>query len=197
MSITRVHRWRRRVCRDGASRSLVDAKFGTAPRRLARAIAAIPAVLVAILATAAFLGPAADAALGQLGRRKTPTDIYYAGFAPFYDGDYRAALRIFQSESRGSIKTAQSRWIDSICYETMCGECYFQMGQFDKALAPLHRGAANLQNLPRLDGEGPVSADPAGQRRRVQAACPGECRRGNRDWATIRAATASCKGRST
>jgi CHAT domain-containing protein len=66
--------------------------------------------------------------------RRTPTDSYYQYFGPFYDGEYKDALRGFQSESRGSIKSAQSRWIDSICYETMCGECWYQVGSFDKAL---------------------------------------------------------------
>jgi CHAT domain-containing protein len=65
---------------------------------------------------------------------EAPTANYYNNFGMFYDGDYRDALRAFQSESRGSIKTSQSRWIDSICYETMCGECYYQMGRFDEAL---------------------------------------------------------------
>ena len=32
------------------------------------------------------------------------------------------------------IRTAQSRWIDSICYETMIGECHYEMGQLDQAL---------------------------------------------------------------
>lgn len=66
--------------------------------------------------------------------RMTPTATYYKGFVPFYDGDYLSALRMFQSELRGSIKTSQSLWIDSICYETMCGECYYQMGAFEQAM---------------------------------------------------------------
>jgi CHAT domain-containing protein/tetratricopeptide (TPR) repeat protein len=68
--------------------------------------------------------------MGQM----TPTTTYYKGFIPFYDGDYANALKTFQAELRGSIKTTQSLWIDSICYETMCGECYYQMGVFDRAL---------------------------------------------------------------
>jgi len=64
----------------------------------------------------------------------TPTASYYAAFVPFYDGDYANALRAFQWEARGAVKTTQSLWIDSICYETMCGECYYQMGFLDQAL---------------------------------------------------------------
>ena len=63
-----------------------------------------------------------------------PSPIYFMRFGLFYDGDYADALRGFQIDARGGIKTSQSRWIDSICYETMCGECYFQMGRFREAL---------------------------------------------------------------
>ena len=75
----------------------------------------------------------ASAPMMRMGRM-TPTATYYKGFVPFYDGDYATALKTFQSELRGSIKTSQSLWIDSICYETMCGECYYQMGDFDRAM---------------------------------------------------------------
>ena len=88
----------------------------------------------ALLAAAVVAGPGSDAAVAQLTGRGAPSASYYAAFGPFYDGDYTDALRAFESESRSSIKTRQSRWIDSICYETMCGECYFQMGAFDEAL---------------------------------------------------------------
>ncbi len=91
-------------------------------------------LLAAILAAAVWAGPAARLGLAQIGERRTPSVAYYTGFGPFYDGDYADALRIFQAEGRTSIKTAQSRWIDSICYETMCGECYVQIGDFSQAL---------------------------------------------------------------
>ena len=84
---------------------------------------------------AGMLGSASQVGQAQgTQRRMTPTASYYTIFGEFYDGDYHTALKGFQSESRGSIKNAQSRWIDSICYETMCGECYYAMGVFDKAL---------------------------------------------------------------
>ena len=87
-----------------------------------------------MLVVALLAAPPTHPVSAQGLQRLTPTAAYYAGFIPFCDGEYLDALRIFQAESRSSIKTAQSRWIDSICYETMCGECYFQMGIFDKAL---------------------------------------------------------------
>lgn len=67
-------------------------------------------------------------------QRQTPTMRYFTAFNLFYEGDYRDALDIYQDEGRGGIKTAQSRWIDSICYHTMTGECYYQMGNLPAAL---------------------------------------------------------------
>jgi len=66
--------------------------------------------------------------------RHTPTLRYQAAFSDFYEGEYGDALDVFRDEARGAIKTPQSRWIDSICYETMVGECYYQMGRLREAL---------------------------------------------------------------
>ena len=66
--------------------------------------------------------------------RTVPTAGYHAAFAAFYDGDYRTALECFKLEARGAIKIGTTRWIDSICYETMEGECYYQMGVYPEAL---------------------------------------------------------------
>jgi len=63
-----------------------------------------------------------------------PTVMYHATFADFYDGEYEDALKDYQRELRGAIKTPQSQWIDSICYHTMVGECHYNMGRLDKAL---------------------------------------------------------------
>ena len=101
-------------------------------------------LMAAIMAVAAvFSSPAAGPVRAQVLERSTPTAAYYADLGLLYDGQYRDALRGFQAQSRGAIKTLQSRWIDSICYETMCGECYFQMGLFDQAL-PHYTAALQL-----------------------------------------------------
>ncbi len=89
---------------------------------------ALSAVLV-LGGIIAMLGSSRPAA-GQTGLRAVtggatdhtvPTKTYHLAFVDFYDGDYLSALGRFKTESRMSIKTAQSRWIDSICYETMQG----------------------------------------------------------------------------
>ncbi|MBX9791071.1 MAG: CHAT domain-containing protein [Pirellulales bacterium] len=105
------------------------------------------AVWFALLAIAGALATRAAAQVtqpvpgqGLLGQRVVPSDTYFASFGLFFDGDYDRALANFLAEGRGGIKTAQSNWIDSICYHTMAGECYYQVGQLQKALA--HYGSA-------------------------------------------------------
>jgi tetratricopeptide (TPR) repeat protein len=70
----------------------------------------------------------------QVAERTAPSATYFMIFREFYAGDYKNALDAFQGEARSCIKAGQSRWIDSICYETMIGECFYQMGMLDKAM---------------------------------------------------------------
>ncbi|QDU57775.1 CHAT domain protein [Aeoliella mucimassa] len=72
-------------------------------------------------------------ALAQLGST-TPTQGYYMAIEELYEGDYRGALKDFQGEVRGGIRIGLTRWIDSICYQTMLGETYYQMGNTSQAL---------------------------------------------------------------
>jgi CHAT domain-containing protein len=101
--------------------------FGGARTKLARQF------LVPVLV---FIGVylAGSAAYPQVGERQAPSPTYYLIFREFYAGNYKGALEGFQSEARSCIKAGQSRWIDSICYETMIGECFYQTGILDKAL---------------------------------------------------------------
>ena len=66
--------------------------------------------------------------------RGVPTTGYFGNLMTLYDGRHRDALKGFEIELRGAIKTSDSRWIDSICYHTMTGECYYQMGRPGDAL---------------------------------------------------------------
>ena len=88
-------------------------------------------IVVAISSTAVY---------GQ-GSRPIPTQTYFGSFALLHAGEYRDALKGFGSE-RG-IRTPQSRWIDSICYHTMTGECYYKLGQYGEALDS-YNAALNL-----------------------------------------------------
>lgn len=72
-----------------------------------------------------------------------PRDTYYAAFRDYYDGDINQALRQFKSEGRRGLRLPGQSWIDSICYHTMVGECYYQLGQLDEAL-PQYEAALKL-----------------------------------------------------
>lgn len=67
-------------------------------------------------------------------RMTVPTDYYFQVLGSLYDGDYVYALQEFQGCLRGAVKNGTNYWIDSICYHTMCGESYYQMGQYGPAL---------------------------------------------------------------
>src|ERR1700676_1946419 len=58
-----------------------------------------------------------------------PTQAYLQHFGLLYEGEYKDALDIFRNDLASGIKTSQSRWIDSICYYTMVGECYYRLGK--------------------------------------------------------------------
>jgi tetratricopeptide (TPR) repeat protein len=95
----------------------------------------IPPVRFCLLAVGFGLTAlAATRAVAQFGERGIPTRTYHDVFPIFYEGDYKNALDGFKKEGRGCVKVGQLRWIDSICYETMVGECYYEIGNFDMAL---------------------------------------------------------------
>ncbi len=72
-------------------------------------------------------------ARGQ-SRESIPSQRYFNAFTQVYQGDYRNALDMYIDEGKSGIKSGQNRWIDSICYHTMTGECYYQMGNLAQAL---------------------------------------------------------------
>lgn len=69
-----------------------------------------------------------------------PSTLYYAVFPVYYSGNFNDAIKGFERAGRTAIKGVNGRWIDSICYHTMTGEAYYQMGNNAKALDH-HRSA--------------------------------------------------------
>lgn len=77
----------------------------------------------------------ATCSVGQgLGSNEIPSMAYYSAFRDYNNGEFEDALDTFSDERRGAIKKPGMLWLDSICYYTMMGECYYQMGQLEKAL---------------------------------------------------------------
>ena len=90
----------------------------------------LPTITLSVL----LLIPCNAAKAHQIARDSIPSTPYFTAFGDFFNGDYKQAGDIFNREAKSGIRTAESRWIDSICYYTMAGECYYQMGDFDRAL---------------------------------------------------------------
>lgn len=95
-----------------------------------------------LLVTALFIGlftfclPSASLfAQIQGGTRSYPSDSYYAAFGNFYSGEIRNAGRDFRQAARGGYLVVDTRWVDSICYHTMMGECFYQLGDLTSAVA--------------------------------------------------------------
>ncbi len=87
----------------------------------------------ALFSIAAFIPQTAAAQFGAPSR-DYPGPDYYQAQLEYQDGDFRSALRDFQSAGKSGIRTTEGRWVDSICYYTMMGECLFQMGELAPAL---------------------------------------------------------------
>lgn len=81
-----------------------------------------------------LLAGACGVARGQ-GGQPIPSLVYFTTMAPYYDGDYVAAQQLFMGAGTGAVKNAVfGFWIDSICYQTMQGECFYQMGNHAAAV---------------------------------------------------------------
>ena len=90
----------------------------------------VAASAVAVLVFAGLLGPSPASAQ----RSSVPHQGYFLGFQPYYDGDYRSAAKVFREAARSAVASTEGRWVDSICYHTMLGDCYYEMGDLDNAL---------------------------------------------------------------
>jgi tetratricopeptide (TPR) repeat protein len=61
-----------------------------------------------------------------------PSGQYYDSYLPYYLGRYTDAGKAFQDAF--SLKGVNGRWVDAIPQYTMMGECYYQLGDYDRAL---------------------------------------------------------------
>jgi tetratricopeptide (TPR) repeat protein len=87
-----------------------------------------PAALAFILAFASV-----HSALAQTGK-SVPHDGYFGGFGLYYDGQFSDARKYFRDAAHGGFASTEGRWVDSICFHTMIGECYYQEGNLVEAL---------------------------------------------------------------
>jgi hypothetical protein len=94
--------------------------------------------LHALTLTAAVLwvgGPGLAPAPAQvLDGRAVPGTIYELAFPAFYRGEYRDGIKGFRSAASSGVNTGAGRWVDSICYFTMMGECFYHLGDLASAM---------------------------------------------------------------
>ncbi len=89
--------------------------------------------IAACLAMAIWFLP--ERAQGQIGR--LPKLDYYANFiqnAPYYLADYQDALKQFGRGYNSAYKLGNRRFLDSVCYLTMMGECHYHVGDYTEAI---------------------------------------------------------------
>ena len=97
-----------------------------------------------IICLALLLSICSSSLLAQQGRvQSLPSERYYNAFPDYYRGEYARALRGFESGATTAFRDGRGRFLDSICYWTMAGECYYQMGDYATAIE-------NYENALRL-----------------------------------------------
>lgn len=70
----------------------------------------------------------------QLASSGLPNANYYNAFPEFYFADYKNAGRDFTRGAGTAYRLGEQRYLDSVCYWTMVGECHYHLGNFDDAL---------------------------------------------------------------
>ncbi|GAA4438771.1 tetratricopeptide repeat protein [Bremerella cremea] len=94
-----------------------------------------PSILFLVLIALIALPAQSWAQNNQRRSTTVPSDAYFVGFGAFFQGDYESAGEAFNSAGKSSaIISSDGRWVDSICYATMLGECHYQMGNNALAL---------------------------------------------------------------
>jgi len=123
-----------------------------------------PRANLLLLLTLAFL-PAAQA---WSQSSAVPRQEYFLAKSMLADGDFVRASRSFDVAARSGIRSTEGRWVDSICYYTMIGECLYQMGYTADALerfeAALQLYVAHQGWLTALDF--PIAIQASGRARR-------------------------------
>lgn len=77
---------------------------------------------------------AGKSAQAQIRSTGLPNGNYYNAFFEFYGADYKNAGRDFTSGAATAYRFGTDRYLDSVCYWTMIGECHYHLGNFSEAI---------------------------------------------------------------
>lgn len=76
-----------------------------------------------------------DSTVAQLGlQNRLPNQRYYQTFPQYYTGDFQRSSREFERGFNTAYREGQRRYLDSVCFLTMMGECQYHMGNYSEAL---------------------------------------------------------------
>ena len=73
--------------------------------------------------------------VGMPGARSVPAPGIEAAVAALEGGDFSQALEIASREHQGGIRSGAGRWIDSIATAAALGECHYELGRLQEAVA--------------------------------------------------------------
>lgn len=93
------------------------------------------AITLLVVMTACTICHGIAEAQTQRRRSSLPNANYYQLFPRFYSGDFARASRDFQQGYRTAYQFGDQRFLDSVCYLTMIGECNYHVGNYADALA--------------------------------------------------------------
>ncbi|MCL2624630.1 MAG: CHAT domain-containing protein, partial [Planctomycetaceae bacterium] len=70
-----------------------------------------------------------------VGNEAYLSEKYFDAQTVFDQGNLIEAIQEYGDEIRRTVQSGRSRWVDSICYHARVGECHYQMGVIDSAMA--------------------------------------------------------------
>jgi hypothetical protein len=73
-------------------------------------------------------------AVAQVPRSTLPNERYLFVHGALYRGEYRDAFDVYQDYSRSAYRFGNVRYLDSVCYWTMMGECKYHVGKYADAI---------------------------------------------------------------
>lgn len=87
-------------------------------------------IVVAILFAGLMFGVSENEASAQ----QFPDLNYFRTAPTYFDADYKDAERSYRRAARNAYRFGNRRFLDSVCYWTMIGECYYHMGNYAEAI---------------------------------------------------------------
>jgi tetratricopeptide (TPR) repeat protein len=116
---------------------------------------------ILLLLSGCLLAFFANPVAGQLaGSRSLPKPDYYNIFPTYYSADFKDAAKYFDRESRTAFRMGNERFLDSVCFWTMLGECNYHMGNYAEAVDYYEQGLSLYLAFQRNQWQARVQTPP-------------------------------------